>query len=172
MKPIKKLFLLLLTAAIAAAGFTAQESKAVVLYGVQDGNANLVTIDSVTGALTTVGALPSGAPNLVAGLTGTRLGGGTLLFTYANAIAQGGVFQLNPVTAGVIGATALALTNTGGLSYDSTVGSLFAIHNGNPVAAQSGLGGALNLNFVAVNPFFPGALGGDDNGRLAVGWHY
>jgi len=141
-----------------------QDATAVVLHGVQQGNPNLVTVDSVTGLVTNVGLLPAGSSTTdpVQGLTGAS--GNRLLYTDGNTL--GGVHQLNPANAALIQSFALVgVGDRGGLSFDSGANSLFSVNNGAPIAQQSGLGGAVNLNFVAIFPIFPGAIGGDDKGR-------
>jgi len=150
---------------LAASLMPAQNAAAVLLYGVQLGNANLVTVDSTTGAIANVGLLPGGSSSVsdaVQGLTGGP--SGTLLYTDGNTLA--GVHELNPANAALIQSFVLpGVGNRGGLSFDSGANSLFTVNNGAPIAQQSGLGGAVNLNFAAINPNFPGAIGGDDNGR-------
>ena len=139
-------------------------AQAAVLYGVQLGNQNLVTVDTVTGAIANVGLLPGGSNSLidsVQGLTGTA--GGNLLYTDGNTLS--GVQVLNPANAASITTFALPVQNRGGLSFDTAANSLYSVNNGAPIVQQAGLGGALNLNFANINPSFPGAIGGDDNGR-------
>ena len=141
----------------------ARDAGAVVLYAVQQGNANLVTVDSTTGVVSNVGLLPAGSnpSDSVQGLTGA---GSTLLYTDGNGLP--GVHELDPANAALIQSFALAgVNNRGGLSFDSGANALYTVNDGSPIARQSGLGGAVNLAFAAINPLFPGAIGGDDQGR-------
>jgi hypothetical protein len=132
---------------------------------VQLGNPNLVRVDSFTGIITNVGLLPAGrnVGDPIQGLTGKD--DGTLLYTEGNAL--GGVWQLSALDASVITTYALpGVGDRGGLSFESGLNSLYSVRDGNPVVSQAGLGGAVNLNFANIIEEFPGALGGDDNGRL------
>lgn len=141
----------------------AAQVDAAMIMGVQLGNSNLVAVDSLTGAITNVGALPAGRNALdhIQGLSGT--GYGTLVYTDGTTL--GGVFELNPLNGAVITTYALpGVTIRGGLSYHS--GTLYSANNGSPVVSQAGLGGPVNLTFSSLSMPFPGALGGDGFGRL------
>lgn len=142
-------------------------AQAVLLHGVENigPTSNLVTIDSVTGQVVTVGQLQRSCEIDVCGLTGWN--GGTLLYTDGT---PGGVDEINPTNATTINTFPLPITDTGGLSYDSGTGRLFSINNGFPIVAQDGLGGPLVPGFgnPVFIPSFPGAMGGDDNGRHFV----
>jgi outer membrane protein assembly factor BamB len=150
---------------LAALAIVSPSSQAALIYGVQHGNPNLVTVNSVSGIIKNVGLLPGGNVNdLVQGLTGTA--SGNLLYTDGNQLA--GVNELNPLDGSLIANhTLLGVINRGGLSFDTPSNTLYSIHNGSPLVSQAGLGGAVNMNFtMGHSPFFPGAMGGDDNGRL------
>jgi hypothetical protein len=138
-------------------------ARAATIYAVQAGNNNLVRVDSLTGLITNVGLLPAGrnAGDSIQGLTG--MGDGTLLYTDGNSLA--GVWQLNPLNASIIASYALpGVSSRGGLSFEA--GTLYSVNDGSPVVSQASLGGAVNFSFANIGEAFPGALGGDDNGRL------
>jgi hypothetical protein len=150
---------------LGALAIVSLSSQAALIYGVQAGNPNLVTVDSVSGIIMNVGLLPGGNVNdVVQGLTGTA--SGNLLYTDGNQLP--GVHELNPLNGSLIATYGLpGVANRGGLSFDTPNNTLYSINNGGPLVSQAGLGGAVNLNFTTGHsPFFPGAMGGDDNGRL------
>ena len=152
-----------LTLLLLSSPFSAQ---AVLLYGVQFGNPNLVTVDTLTGSINNVGLLPAGSDPInsnIQGLTGTA--SGNLLYTDGNLL--GGVQELNPLTAALITTHALpGVFNRGGLSFDTPSNTLYTVNSGAPVASQAGLGGAVDVNFIPTfSSIAPGAIGGDDNGR-------
>ncbi|MCB1775784.1 MAG: hypothetical protein KDI88_19385, partial [Gammaproteobacteria bacterium] len=159
---LKKLGLTL----IAGLAFIALPTQATWLYGTQGGNDNLIRIDSVTGAIENVGLLPAGsnsAQDPVQGLTGRA--DGTLLYT-DNTLD--GVHVLNPTDGGLITTLALPVTGRGGLSFDTPTNLLFSVTDLGTVVAQLGLGGPIAPLPFPLNPVFPGALGGDDQGRHFV----
>lgn len=147
-----------------------QAQAGVMVWGVQPSTGSIITVNPATGALTGSFAAPDAlSPNhIINGLTIAE-GGSTLL--YVNGGTNGNnLYRLNPNTGTVLSIESLPTNGNpgfrGGLSFESgTTDSIFAIDNGAPVDRQAGFGGSLT-NWTPSGATFPGALGGDDNGRL------
>ena len=135
------------------------------LFGIQDTTDLIVEIDPVTGVVFNSFASPT-LIDTVSGISGAE--GGTTLIVQ-DSTDPSNVYRIDPATGSVLSTETMADTGSGargGLSYEGT--SIFAIDNGGPVDRQDGYGGPVVDHLSTVNPDFPGALGGDDNGRHFV----
>jgi len=153
---------------IALIAFFAAVSPAhAILFGLQQNNGNMVTVDPVTGVVTETFALPAGASltGPVNGLSGAE-GGTTLIYT--NAVGTE-LQRIDPLTGSVLSTHALGIRDRGGLSFESTPGGdvILSVNDGAPLKRQDGYGGTLTA-IGAAGVTFPGALGGDDFGRHFV----
>ena len=134
------------------------------LFGLETLTNQIVQIDPSTGNI--VNAFPSPTPlTQIAGISGAENGDTLVIQSNLNA---GSVFRIDPRDGTILSTETMALSsnNRGGLTFDNT--SLFAIDNGFGVDRQDGFGGAVAPHLSIVAPDFPGALGGDDNGRHFV----
>lgn len=137
------------TGVVAAASFGPGD----VLYGVDVLGAprNLITIDLVTGAATTIGAMTNNTDALAWSLDGL-----TLYAALGSSATASDLYTVNPATGAMtsIGAIGFALT---GLAFDPTSGTLYGVTSTNSTNHPRGL--------VTVNPgtgagTFVGALTG------------
>lgn len=139
-----------------------------VVWGIQPNSGDILLIDptdgSIIGSFDAPDALTSG--HRINGLSIAE-DGATLI--YVNGGVNGNdLYRLDPTNGNVLSVENLPGTpnNRGGLSFESEgPDAIFAIDNGAPVHRQAGYGGSL-LDWTPSGASFPGALGGDDNGRL------
>lgn len=159
-----KTFVALISGFLLAVGVTQPGQAAGVLFGLQVGNPNLITIDPATGIVTDSFPLPGGPPSsLVAGLSGAE-GGTTLIYTEMGPGTP--LYRINPLTGNLLSTHALPISDRGGLSYQTEPGVdlILSINNGSPLIQQLGFDGPIQP--VGASGYtFPGALGGDDMGR-------
>jgi outer membrane protein assembly factor BamB len=129
----------------------------------------IIQIDPNTGNV--LGGFPTPGPAIdtVSGLTFAE--GGTTLLYQNNAVSTN-LYQLDPKTGILLNTHTMTGTLRGGLSFETGAGvagvdAIYAINDGGPVDRQDGFNGPVSAH-VVVNPIFPGALGGDDEGRHFV----
>ena len=157
-------------AAVCWAGVMALQAQAVTtVWGTQFDTGQIIMIDPTNGNILGGFAAPTSlGGDLVNGLTIAE-GGNSLLFINDDP-DQSLLYRLNPQTGEVLSTHALPINERGGLSYQTVDGgpdSIFALQGGGPVQQQLGFDGAV-VPFVSVSPEFPGAMGGDDQGRHFV----
>ncbi len=151
---------------IAAEGGTGK-----ALYGLQPGTQRVVEVNPSDGSIVSSFVPPVPISGSVSGLSGAE-GGATLIYQDGFDPA-GNVYRLDPMTGGVLSVETMgpgsAIGFRGGLSFqnDGATDYIYSINNGNAVERQTGFSGPFGP-FVFVSPQFPGALGGDDNGRHYV----
>jgi len=148
------------------------EEERPVVWGIQPNTGSILKIDPRTGAI--IGSFPAPdaltAAHRVNGLSIAE-DGDTLL--YVNGGVNGNnLYRLDPDDGTVLSVEFLPTSgsplNRGGLSFESEgPDAIFAIDDGGPVDRQAGFGGAIT-DWTPSGVNFPGALGGDDNGRLFV----
>ena len=141
-----------------------------VVWGIQPTSGAILKIDPRSGAV--MGSFPAPdaltAAHRINGLTIAEEGS-TLL--YVNGGTNGtDLYRLDPNDGTILSVESLPTNGfagfRGGLSFESGApDSIFAIDNGGPVDRQAGFGGPIS-DFIPSGANAPGALGGDDNGRL------
>ncbi|MCA9121143.1 MAG: pre-peptidase C-terminal domain-containing protein [Planctomycetaceae bacterium] len=143
-----------------------------VVWAIQPGTGSILKIDPSTGGVFDSFPAPD-ALNSAHRLNGLSIAedGNTLL--YVNSGVNGNnLYRLDPDSGSVLSVEFLSTDgspfNRGGLSFESgATDSIFAIDDGSPVDRQAGFGGPVT-DWTPSGVGFPGALGGDDNGRLFV----
>ena len=155
-------------------GSTAIVARDSTVWGIQPGTQQIVQIDPTTGAIVGGFSTPDDLQpfHQVAGLSLAE--GGRSLIYVNDATNRNILYRLDPATGSLLSAENLPdgasqaqstlFRSRGGLSYQD--GTIFALDNGFTVDAQSGFSGPLSIHYTV--PFgadFPGAVGGDDQGR-------
>ncbi len=134
------------------------------LFGLQTLTDQIVQIDPATGNIVNTYPSPTSLTQ-IAGISGAE--NGDTLIVQSN-LNSGSVFRIDPRDGTLLTTEPMSVSsnNRGGLTFEDT--SLYAIDNGFAVDRQDGFGGTVTPHLTTVFPDFPGALGGDDNGRHFV----
>jgi hypothetical protein len=147
-----------------------EEEERSIVWGIQPDTGDILKIDPLTGTILDTFPAPDAltSAHRINGLSIAEEGN-TLL--YVNGGVNGNnLYRLDPDDGTVLTVESLSGFggNRGGLSFESEgPDSIFAIDDGGPVDRQAGYGGPLT-DWTPSGAGFPGALGGDDNGRLFV----
>ena len=153
----------------ALATATTEDVGEKTVFGVQPDSGLIVSVDPLTGVITGGFPAPVSIPGTDAqGLSGAE-GRGVLIYTDFTSDQGNAVYRIDPVTGAVLTVEPGTGLFDSALSYDSNGPfgpAIFTIDDGAPdMWRQDGYGGPVNPHIPNVFPDFPGAMGGDDNGR-------